>query len=37
MLPHPLKNFEIEKYHQSQPKFKGVYSQNNLRKICQTL
>ena len=33
MLPHPLKNFEIQKYYQNEPKFNGVYSGNNLPKI----
>ena len=32
MLPHPLTNFEIQKY-QNEPKFNGVYSRNNLCKI----
>ena len=32
MLPHPLTNFEIQKYHNG-PKFNGVYSRNNLSKI----
>ena len=31
MLPHPLTNFEIEKY-QNKRKFKGVDSMNNLLK-----
>ena len=31
MLPHPLTNFEIEKY-QNRLKFKGVDSMNNLLK-----
>ena len=30
MPPHPLNNFEIQKYYQSEPKFTGVYSRNNL-------
>ena len=30
--PHPLTNFEIQKYYQNGPKFKGVYSRNNLTK-----
>ena len=30
---HPLTNFEIQKYHQNEPKFNGVYSRNNLSKI----
>ena len=33
MPPHPLKNFEIQKYYQNEPKFNGVYSRNNLPKI----
>ena len=33
MPPHPLTNFEIQKYHQNEPKFNGVYSRNNLTKI----
>ena len=30
MPPHPLKNFEIQKYYQNEPKFNGVYSRDNL-------
>ena len=30
MPPHPLTNFEIEKYYKSQQKFNGVYSRDNL-------
>ena len=30
MPPHPLTNFEIQKYYQEEPKFDGVYSRNNL-------
>ena len=33
MLPHPLTNFEIQKYYQNKPKFNAVYSRNNLPKI----
>ena len=33
MPPHPLTNFEIEKYYQNEPKFNGVYSRNDLPKI----
>ena len=33
MSPHPLTNFEIQKSYQSEPKFNGVYSRNNLPKI----
>ena len=32
MLPHPLTNFEIQKYYQNEPRFNGVYSRNNLPK-----
>ena len=32
MLPHPLTNFEIEKY-QNEPRFNCFYSRNNLLKI----
>ena len=31
--PHPLTNFEIQKYYQNEPNFNGVYSRNNLSKI----
>ena len=30
MLPHPLNNFEIQKYYQNGPRFNGVYSRDNL-------
>ena len=33
MLCNPLRNFEIKKYYQNEPKFNGVYSTNNLPKI----
>ena len=33
MLPHPLTNFEIQKYYQNKPKFNGVHSRDNLHKI----
>ena len=33
MPPHPLTNFEIQKFYQNEPKFNGVYSRNNLPKI----
>ena len=32
MPPHPLTNFEIQKYYQNQPRFNGVYSRDNLPK-----
>ena len=28
--PHPLTNFEIQKYNQNKPRFNGVYSRDNL-------
>ena len=28
--PHPLTNFEIQKYYQNEPRFNGVFSRNNL-------
>ena len=31
--PHPLTNFEIQKYYQNEPRFNGVYSGDNLPKI----
>ena len=33
MSPHPLTNFEIQKYYQKEPKFNGIYSKNNLPKM----
>ena len=33
MLPHSLTTFEIQKYHQNEPKFNSVYSRSNLPKI----
>ena len=33
MLPHPLTNFETQKYYQNELKFNGIYSRNNLSKI----
>ena len=32
MPPHPLTNFEIQKYYQNEPRFNGVYSRNILPK-----
>ena len=32
MPPHPLTNFEIQKY-QNEPRFNGVYSRDNLPKL----
>ena len=28
--PHPLTNFEIQEYHQNEPRFNGVFSRDNL-------
>ena len=28
--PHPLTNFEVEKYYKNEPRFNGVFSRNNL-------
>ena len=35
MLPHPLTNFEIQKYYQNEPRFKSVFSRNNLPKAMK--
>ena len=32
ILPHPLTNFEIQKYYQNEPKFNGVYFRDGLPK-----
>ena len=32
MLPHPLTNFEIQKYYQNKPRINSIYSRNNLLK-----
>ena len=37
MLPHPLTNFEIQKYYQSEPQFNGLYSRNKLTKIMNRI
>ena len=31
--PHPLTNFEIQKYYKNEPRFNGVYSIDNQPKI----
>ena len=31
--PYPLTNFDIQKYYENEPRFNGVFSQNNLQKI----
>ena len=30
MMPHPLTNFEIQKYYENESRFNGVYSRDNL-------
>ena len=30
MRPHPLANFNLQKYYQNESKFNGVYSRDNL-------
>ena len=35
MLPHSLRNFEIKKYYQNEPRFNGVFSKNNLPKTIK--
>ena len=32
MPPHPLTNFEIQKYYKNEPRFNGVFSRNNFIK-----
>ena len=32
MPPHPLTNFEIQRFYQNEPRFNGVFSRNNLLK-----
>ena len=36
MSPHPLTNFEIQKYYQNEPRFNGVYSRDNLPERSST-
>ena len=33
MLPHPLINFETQKYYENESKFNGIYLRNNLPNI----
>ena len=35
MPPHPLPNFEIQKYYKNEPRFNGVFSRNNFPKKIQ--
>ena len=32
MPPHPLTNFDKQKYYENEPRFNGVYSRYNLPK-----
>ena len=32
MKPHPLTNFEIQKYYENEPRFNGVFSRDYLLK-----
>ena len=36
MPPHPLTDFEIQKYYQNKPRFTGVYSGDNLPERSST-
>ena len=36
MTPHPLTDFEIQKYYQNEPRFNGVYSRDNLLEHSST-
>ena len=33
MLPHPLTNFELQKFYQNEPRFNDFYSRDNLQEI----
>ena len=37
MPPHPLANFEIQKYYQNEPNFNGVYQEIIYKKSRNTL
>ena len=37
ILLRPLTNFEIDKYYEVRPKFNGVYSRDNVRKIIKNV
>ena len=32
---HPLKNIEMQKYYQDEPRFNGIFSRNNLPKKAE--
>ena len=33
IAPHPLTNFEIQKYYEYEPRFNGIFTRDNLQKI----
>ena len=33
IAPHPLTNFEIQKYYENEPRFNGIFTRDNLQKI----
>ena len=33
MSPHPLTNFEMQRYYQNEPRFNGISSRDNLPKL----
>ena len=35
MPPHPLADFETQRYYQNEPRFNGVFSRNNLPKTIK--
>ena len=35
MPTYPLRNFEIQRYYENEPRFNGVFSRNNLPKIIK--
>ena len=35
MPPHPLTNFETQKYYENEPRFIGVFSRDNMSKKNQ--
>ena len=37
MPPHPLTKFEIQKYYQNEPRFNGVFSNDNLMNMQMLL
>ena len=32
MPPHPVTNFEIQKYYEDEPRFNGIFSRDNMPK-----